>query len=49
MRSELTYIIIGFIIMLIIIFCFILIIFDDVDKCLDNGGSWDKKHNVCLY
>jgi hypothetical protein len=37
-------------IMLITIFCFIsIVIYDDIDRCLDKGGSWDKEHNVCLY
>jgi len=20
----------------------------DIDKCLDRGGAWDYKHNVCV-
>jgi hypothetical protein len=36
-------------VILIIVYYFITIIFDDIDKCLDNGGSWDKEYNICLH
>lgn len=23
--------------------------FFKIDKCLDNGGSWDHKQEICVY
>jgi hypothetical protein len=39
-----------FCIALIAVYCLVfVVIFGDTDRCLDNGGSWDKEQNVCLH
>lgn len=26
-----------------------LLVNDDIDKCLDAGGAWDKIHETCMH
>jgi hypothetical protein len=35
--------------LVIVLYFVFIVIFDDTDRCLDSGGSWDRERNVCLH